>query len=152
VQCATSSRCSHHEAKTTCQSHLQLLPDRALSCLLAPPCLPCPWQVHVPRGGGAHAKKVEENIRSVEEEVQLLQQFDHPNIVRYLVSWAEHAGGLPCLPACLSQGYRKRSQKWVLLVVGSRLGIDVPGDSCLPLQSASLRVDRRADAAVTSPS
>ncbi|KAL4424202.1 hypothetical protein ABPG75_001503 [Micractinium tetrahymenae] len=41
-------------------------------------------QVHVPRGGGAHAKKVEENIRSVEEEVQLLQQFDHPNIVRYL--------------------------------------------------------------------
>lgn len=43
-------------------------------------------QVHVPRGGGAHAKKVEENIRSVEEEVQLLQQFDHPNIVRYLVS------------------------------------------------------------------
>lgn len=42
-------------------------------------------QVDVPRGGGAHAKKVEDNIRSVEEEVQLLQQFDHPNIVRYLV-------------------------------------------------------------------
>jgi hypothetical protein len=40
--------------------------------------------VHIPRGG-SQAKKVEENIRSVEEEVQLLQQFDHPNIVRYLV-------------------------------------------------------------------
>lgn len=40
----------------------------------------------MPRGGGAHAKKVEENVRSVEEEVQLLQQFDHANIVRYLVS------------------------------------------------------------------
>ncbi|EFN53500.1 hypothetical protein CHLNCDRAFT_25736, partial [Chlorella variabilis] len=41
-------------------------------------------QVHIPRGGGVHAKKVEDNIRSVEEEVQLLQQFDHDNIVRYL--------------------------------------------------------------------
>ena len=43
-------------------------------------------QVQVPRGGGGtHARKVEENVRSVEEEVALLQQFDHPNIVRYLV-------------------------------------------------------------------
>ncbi|KAI3424220.1 hypothetical protein D9Q98_009576 [Chlorella vulgaris] len=41
-------------------------------------------QVHIPRGGGAHAKKVEDNIRSVEDEVHLLQDFDHPNIVRYL--------------------------------------------------------------------
>ncbi|PRW61141.1 mitogen-activated kinase kinase kinase NPK1 isoform X1 [Chlorella sorokiniana] len=40
-------------------------------------------QVHVPRGA-ANSKKVEENVRSLEEEVQLLQQFDHPNIVRYL--------------------------------------------------------------------
>ena len=49
--------------------------------------LPCPpaCQVHIPRGGGAHARKLEVNIRSVEEEVQLLQQFDHANIVRYLV-------------------------------------------------------------------
>ena len=53
---------------------------------LAGPHLRFRMQVQVPRGGGGtHARKVEENVRSVEEEVALLQQFDHPNIVRYLV-------------------------------------------------------------------
>lgn len=62
-------------------------------------------QVSVPHGGGAHARKVEENIRSVEEEVALLQQFDHPNIVRYLVRalcWGRwvHRQHLVCVGVC----------------------------------------------------
>ena len=58
-----------------CALHLLL---RSLSC-------PRRLQVHIPRGGGAQARKLEANIRSVEDEVELLQQFDHANIVRYLV-------------------------------------------------------------------
>lgn len=54
--------------------------------------LPC-LQVHVPCGA-ANSKKVEENVRSLEEEVQLLQQFDHPNIVRYLVRMPPGHGAL----------------------------------------------------------
>jgi len=50
--------------------------------------------VHVPRGA-ANSKKVEENVRSLEEEVQLLQQFDHPNIVRYLVRVPARRGAWP---------------------------------------------------------
>lgn len=56
----------------------------ASSTLTAPPPLPA----HLPAW-----RQVEENIRSVEEEVALLQQFDHPNIVRYLVSFAGAGGG-----------------------------------------------------------
>ena len=62
----------------------------ASGVFLALPCL----QVHVPRGA-ANSKKVEENVRSLEEEVQLLQQFDHPNIVRYLVRVPARRGAWP---------------------------------------------------------
>lgn len=69
---------------------------------LVPPLL-C-LQVHVPRGA-ANSKKVEENLRSLEEEVQLLQQFDHPNIVRYLVG--DRGGCLNCLTLVQLAGLRR---------------------------------------------
>ncbi len=41
--------------------------------------------MHINKAAGDRGGKLAENLRSLEAEVQLLQQLNHANIVRYLV-------------------------------------------------------------------